>query len=174
MQVMSWLSVLRKKAWMSCGVACRADPAPCSQHPCFPIEPLRQVLLALLIDHGSDITSKGADQMTCEEMLIARHHQVSCSIQSVAGPDICCGLLADWHDSSNETTGVYSHLFRIWWIIAKRCHTIKSNLRLTKKCTTSHTPSTRRAHGLERFRICMVLVSMGCHANTWMMPTEVV
>jgi hypothetical protein len=36
-----------------------------------------QILLKLLIDHGSDITSRGADQLTCEEMLIARHHQVS-------------------------------------------------------------------------------------------------
>ena len=30
-----------------------------------------QVMLKLLTDHGSDITSRGADQLTCEEMLIA-------------------------------------------------------------------------------------------------------
>ena len=35
------------------------------------------MLLQLLIDHGSDITAKGADGMTSEEMLVARHHQVS-------------------------------------------------------------------------------------------------
>ena len=35
-----------------------------------------QVLLKLLIDHGAEVAAKGADQMTCEEMLLARHHKV--------------------------------------------------------------------------------------------------
>jgi len=37
---------------------------------------IRQVLLKLLIDHGSDLNANGADQLTCEQMLLARHHQV--------------------------------------------------------------------------------------------------
>ena len=38
-----------------------------------------QVLLKLLIDHGAEVAATGADQMTCEEMLLARHHKVSLS-----------------------------------------------------------------------------------------------
>jgi hypothetical protein len=35
-----------------------------------------QALLKMLIDCGADISAKGADQLTCEDMLISRQHQV--------------------------------------------------------------------------------------------------
>eukprot|EP00802_Teleaulax_amphioxeia_P015391 Tamp_15481.p1 GENE.Tamp_15481~~Tamp_15481.p1 ORF type:complete len:366 (-),score=80.13 Tamp_15481:442-1488(-) len=44
-------------------------------HCALKAQPNNKMLLQLLIDHGSDITAKGADGMTSEEMLVARHHQ---------------------------------------------------------------------------------------------------
>jgi len=57
------------------GAAARNMASDTMLHCALKAQPNNKVLLKLLIDHGSDILSKGADQMTCEEMLIARHHQ---------------------------------------------------------------------------------------------------
>ena len=44
-------------------------------HCALKAQPSNKALLKLLIDYGADIMAQGADQMTCQEMLIARHHQ---------------------------------------------------------------------------------------------------
>jgi len=57
------------------GAAARNMASDTMLHCALKAQPNNKVLLKVLIDYGSDISSKGADQMTCEEMLIARHHQ---------------------------------------------------------------------------------------------------
>lgn len=44
-------------------------------HCALKAQPNNKILLKLLIDRGAEVGAKGADQMTCEEMLVARHHK---------------------------------------------------------------------------------------------------
>lgn len=135
-----------------------------------------QVLLKLLIDHGAEVAAKGADQMTCEEMLLARHHKVFPS-GSIFGFDAHgasasrTGLSGDRIPRYASTQALTSPFptpicfVRILWSTARRYRTIRKCQSLMPKCTTSRILQTHRVHGFGNTLPTRLIAAARCHRS---------